>query len=171
LTSNPEREHQVNQTIDIKVSNTEPATCACGCGERRGTKSNFRPGHDQRLMGILLDAHRSDQDVTVTNGSTARTMSPAKYAAEVFSEKGLAKYERREANPPKRARGTSAAQAADVIASAPVEPELEAVKAQIGRWTYPAVVTDRDQDGKPFEVRYQDKKGKSHITTKFQLVD
>lgn len=36
------------------TATTETRLCTCGCKEVLNGKANFRPGHDQRLKGVLI---------------------------------------------------------------------------------------------------------------------
>lgn len=131
-------------------------TCACGCGEAVSGNRNFRPGHDQRLMGILVRAHREGLEVSWMRGGVLIGSNPEDYARQVLGDAGVAKLARYIATEPKRARKgnrTSAAKAADVIA-APARPAFTEGEVKIGRWVYPsrefpngAVVRNTKRDG------------------------
>lgn len=161
--------------------------CACGCGfQVTNKKRNFIPGHDQRLMGILVFAHRNGLEVSWTDGGFLISGSPVDYARLVLSETGQAKLGRYMATEPKRTRKTRAAgvETADVAVEvadgadipalgddeAPSIEGAEQITVKIGRWEKEAIVTDRDQEGNPFEVQYNDAKGNPVVTTKFKLV-
>ncbi len=67
-----------------------PGQCGCGCGEEIRATSKFRPGHDARAKGALLRCHRAGGKVTINS----EAMTPAEYAALVFSPVGLASWTR-----------------------------------------------------------------------------
>lgn len=52
--------------------------CACGCGEQVARR--FRQGHDARLRGVLLTAHRTDAAVQVVQGGERRVLSALQVA-------------------------------------------------------------------------------------------
>lgn len=119
-----------------------PGACACGCGaEVTNAKRHFLPGHDQRLMGILVRAHREGLEVSWMSGGLMISGTATDYAQLVLNEGGQAKLARYIATEPKRTRKgrrTTAAQAAEIIASAPVAPKFTEGEVKIGRWVYPA---------------------------------
>jgi hypothetical protein len=130
--------------------------CACGCGEAvTNPKRNFRPGHDQRLMGILVRATRENLEVSWMQGGYLIGSTAVEYARKVLGDAGVAKLERYIATEPKRARKsgrTSAAQAAEVIAAR--APAFTPGEVKIGRWVYPsrtfpngAIVRNTKRDG------------------------
>lgn len=143
--------------VEIDLSKVETYKgCACGCrNEVRSAKRHFLPGHDQRLMGILVRAHREGMEVAWTDGGVLISADPATFGQQVLNERGQAKLANYLANEPKRARRrTTAAQAAEIIA-APVRPEFTTVK--IGRWEYPVVDVVRNGDGEIVAVEYTNK--------------
>lgn len=71
-----------------------PGQCGCGCGEQVRATSKFRPGHDARTKGALLRCHRAGGRVTVSGDGKGVTMTPAEYAALVFSPVGVASWTR-----------------------------------------------------------------------------
>lgn len=123
--------------IDLHI---EQGACRCGCGDTPSAKRNFRPGHDQRLMGTLVRAARAGQTLRVfEQPETIYGATPVEYGRMVLTAQGQLKLERYLAAEPKRARRarTTAAQAAEVIA-APAAPKFTETEVKVGRWTYPA---------------------------------
>jgi hypothetical protein len=50
--------------------------CACSCGEPVSKTSNFRPGHDARLVSQLLrDLHAEDLDGPVPDDEVTRALA------------------------------------------------------------------------------------------------
>lgn len=144
----------------------EGSTCACGCElPLTSEKRKFLPGHDQRLMGILVRAHRENLDVHYSSGGMLIGSTPEDYAAQVLNESGVTKLRGYLANKPKRNRSRAVEQPAVVVD----QNSLPTIKVKIGRWVYDAQVTDIDQDGNPFEVEYINGKGVAVVTTKFAI--
>lgn len=131
--------------------------CACGCGlEVTNSKRNFLPGHDQRLMGILVRAHRENLDVMWTDGGMLVGGSgPMDYAELVLNEGGQVKLAGYLANTPKRAR-KSAKPAADAAPVVVADPLPKTVK--LGRWEYPVTGIERDGNGTIVRVTYKNKR-------------
>lgn len=167
---------------EIDRSVPEGKGCACGCGLAvTNTKRNFQPGHDQRLMGILVFAHRNGLEVCWHDGGMLVGGSAENYGGMVLSDSGRAKLVGYLGREPKRARKPRAqalataevADGQDIPALGDEAPSIEGaeqITVKIGRWEKEALVTDRDQDGNPFEVQYNDAKGNPIVTTKFKLV-
>lgn len=143
--------------------------CACGCGEQvTSAKRNFLPGHDQRLMGILVRAERENLEVSWTDGGMTVTGSGAMdYAELVLGETGIAKLERYLATTPKRARKGKKAPA--VVEAPRTDPLPSTVK--VGRWEYPVININRDGNGAIVAVEYKNRTGGQTWTDKWsQLV-
>ena len=64
-----------------------PGRCTCGCGAQTSRKARFAQGHDQRLKGQLLAAHRADKPVTVIDpkADSKRQSLPALEASRYLS--------------------------------------------------------------------------------------
>jgi hypothetical protein len=149
-------ENGYEPTPYVMIERPADNSCACGCEEEvTNAKRNFRPGHDQRLMGILVRAEREGLEVSWMSGGLMISGSATDYGQLVLNEGGQAKLARYIATEPKRARKgrTSAAQAAEVIA-APARPAFTEGEVKIGRWVYPsrefpngAVVRNTKRDG------------------------
>lgn len=142
----------------------EPGQCACGCGlEVTNAKRNFLPGHDQRLMGILVRAHREGLEVSWMSGGLMIGSDALDYGRQVLGDTGVAKLERYIATTPKRKarKGTRAAAAA--APTAKVDPLPTTVK--VGRWEYPVTGVERDANGTVIGVTYKNKRDEE-ITTR-----
>jgi hypothetical protein len=146
--------------IDRTVAGAAKAKgCACGCGLAvASAKREFLPGHDQRLMGILVRAHREELEVSWQDGPMTITGSgPMDYAELVLNEAGRTKLAGYLANEPKRARKTAkAAKPAAEVAVAPKTDPLPKI-VKVGRWEYPVVGVERDGNGKIVKVEYTNK--------------
>lgn len=71
--------------------------CNCGCGEATvGAKALFRPGHDQRLKGRLVRAHRAGVGVVAVHDGKVTRMSAADLAGRLSWEKVLEAADRRQ---------------------------------------------------------------------------
>lgn len=143
----------------------EPGTCACGCGEQLASeKRNFRPGHDQRLMGILVRGVREGLEITWTAGGLRIGGSAEDYGRQVLNENGQAKLARYLTTEPKRARrGRKASAAATPAVEVKADPLPATVK--VGRWEYPVTDVERDANGKVVKVHYTNKRNEAMSTT------
>lgn len=150
----------------IQIGDETFKACACGC--RNGVtnaKRNFQPGHDQRLMGILVKGARAGiGEVSWTDGGMLVSGTAWDYASRVLSETGIAKLEAYLATEPKRARrGT-----ATPVEEAPVLSS--AIRVKVGRWEYDARVIERDADGTPVEVEFTNGKDEPVKSRNFKIV-
>lgn len=119
----------------------EGKACACGCQQAvTNTKRNFLPGHDQRLMGILVRAERENLQVSWSAGGMTIGGTAMDYGQLVLGETGVEKLKRYLATEPKRARKGRAAKPAK---ETPIGP-VKVADVKVGRWEYPA---QRLQDG------------------------
>lgn len=158
-------EAQANaQDVDIEM-HIEGGACRCGCGDTPAAKRNFRPGHDQRLMGILARAARAGHDLVVfEQPENVYNMTPAEYGRMVLTAQGQIKLERYIATEPKRARKARAASNGAPAVEAPaVDPLPTTVK--VGRWEYPVTGVERDGNGAIVGVTYKNKRDEE-ITTR-----
>ena len=166
---NTENTPAVANEIEMHI---EGGACRCGCGETPSAKRNFRPGHDQRLMGILTRAVRENATFLVfEQPETTFGATPWQYGQMFLSDTGVAKLEKYFANEPKRRRASRAAAVAPAAqVEAPVaDPLPETVK--IGRWTYPVVSVRRNGNGEIVEVAYTGRDGSEHTAyEKFSIV-
>lgn len=144
--------------------------CACGCGEAvANAKRNFRPGHDQRLMGILVRAEREGLEVSWMAGGVMISGTATDYARLVLGDAGVSKLAGYIANEPKRARKARADRAevdpaADAIVAS-VKPAADPLPAtvKIGRWEYPVIDVERDGNGKIVGVTYKNRQGSEMV--------
>lgn len=97
----------------------------------------FAQGHDAKLKGLLIRAHRAGQEIHVVDGGGLVSASPANLAAQRGWDRFLAAPEPRRPPGSKRepVRGT----------------------ARVGRWSYPATVVG--QVGERLVVEYTTKAG------------
>ncbi len=61
------------------VINNIDGKCTCNCGEKVTRK--FKQGHDQRLRGQLLAAHRAGTNVQIVDREGRRTVTAMQAAA------------------------------------------------------------------------------------------
>jgi hypothetical protein len=150
----------------VLIERTEtPKTCACGCEvEVTNAKRNFLPGHDQRLMGILVRAEREGLEVSWMSGGLMISGTATDYARLVLNDAGVSKLASYIATQPKRARRTRAASNGAPVVEAPaVDPLPSTVK--VGRWEYPVTGVERDANGTIVGVTYKNKRDEE-ITTR-----
>lgn len=104
--------------------------CYCGCGQTPGRGCTFRTGHDQRLIGILLRAARTDEHVALIT-ENGRTTVEARVAADhLLSPRGAARFQ---------------AHLGGTAYPTVVKPRPLRGTVKVGRFTYPA---SKNQDGK-----------------------
>ena len=140
------------------------------CGQEvKGKKSVFRPGHDARWKGVLIDAHRDGKTVRILDVETGkvRIVDPMEAAAERGWEHFLL-HERK----PRKSRAKSKNTKTGTGKGKPrgegaSEPDLRddlsvgtMVGFRVGRAEYVGEVIATK--GGNVEVRYEDRKGKSH---------
>jgi hypothetical protein len=144
--------------VELDRTVAEGKGCACGCGlQVTNAKRNFLPGHDQRLMGILVRAERENLEVSWIEGGMLVTGQGAlDYGRMVLTDSGIEKLERYLAETPKRTRRAKAAAvtAPEVTAEAPKADPLPA-KVKVGRWEYDVVGVERDGNGTVIRVTYR----------------
>lgn len=176
----------LQETIETTLYiDREKGECGCGCREQvANPKRYFKMGHDQRLMGMLAEAHRNSMDVGVTTGGMLVGQSPEQ-AGEFLglSEAGMAKLrgyldnaaERKAPKAPKAPKRWETDPAKNQDEDTAVEqPETglgTSVKIKVGRWTYDGYVLGMNQAGKVTTVEYHTSKGRQVAPEgKFTLV-
>lgn len=118
-------------------------TCFCGCQQPTNGKSNFRQGHDMKLVSLLLLAVRQGLEVQLTDGGgLASTMSPERAALRfggAFPEK-LANRAAKAKKEPK----AKAEKAVEAPAPAPKADEdtPRSARCKVGRWVYDGTIED-----------------------------
>lgn len=101
------------------MSKTNSKTCACGCNTPVGSKSNFAPGHDARLVSQVMKGEKPESEL-------------APYP------KLVAKFQRRvEAK-----TGTPAPKPAKAAATDEAGPKLRKCAVKVGRWTNQGVISE-----------------------------
>lgn len=179
--------HHEETHLDIEI---EEGCCACGCGEQVSKKATFRMGHDQRFMGMLVNAYREGKHLAITRGGVMVSGPIMNMAADYLSATGQAKLRgyldnasARPARSPKRwetdpDKNQDGAEPDLFSFDQPIDGEgvteqvLGApVRIKVGRWEYDATVTGMSQAGKVTAVEYQSKSGlKTAQDGKFTIV-
>lgn len=136
-----------NEELVLYIEFTED-TCWCGCYQTTNENSNFRQGHDMKLVSKLLLAARNDLSVALTSGGLMSTMS-AEVAATKFGGAFPTKLASRaaKAKTPK-AKKAAPAPAVKADANAP-----RAATCKVGRWTYDGTI----EEGEFYYTNKQDK--------------
>ncbi len=132
-------------------------TCWCGCHQPTNENSNFRQGHDMKLVSKLLLAARNDLSVALTSGGLMSTMS-AEVAATKFGGAFPTKLANRAAKAKtpkaKREKGAGKAIAASQNPAAKADPNApRAARCKVGRWTYDGTI----EEGEFYYTNKQDK--------------
>jgi hypothetical protein len=140
----------------------EAGECGCGCRDKVNPKRRFKMGHDQRLMGMLAEAHRNSMAVAVTTGGFMVGQSPEQ-AGELLglSESGMAKlrgYMDKTAD--RKVKAPKTEKAPVTVAEQPEAGLGASVKIKVGRWTYDGYVLGMNQAGKVTTVEYHTSKGR-----------
>lgn len=129
-----------DETLFITFSDT---TCFCGCQQPTNGKSNFRQGHDMKLVSLLLLAVRKGLSVQITDGGgLASTMSPERAALRfggAFPEKLANRAAKAKKEPKAKAPKAEAAPAPEVKAD---ENTPRSARCKVGRWIYDGTIED-----------------------------
>lgn len=138
--------------------------CGCGCGE--SVSRRFRPGHDGRLKGRLIEAHLNGKKMTglpewVVGDSGGDPMAIARSLNwNQFLERAQERAEGKDREGEKVAKKRAARKPA---------PPKGKVRAKVGRWEYDGVI-EKDEDGTEVFV-YAGRAGNEVRQTSFTLVD
>jgi hypothetical protein len=78
-------------SIAVPAGTDARCSCACGCQVAPSRRARFRPGHDQRLKGILARAQAAGAkiEVTVDGKRRGKLLTPLDYGREVLSDSAL----------------------------------------------------------------------------------
>lgn len=131
-------------------------TCRCGCQQGVNGDSNFRQGHDMKLVSKLLLAARNDLTVQVTAGGMATSGSAeamARHFGGAFPQKLANRAAKRTKVGPKERKAIKQAEK-EAREAAAQEQEPVAIRAKVGRWEYDGY---RDSDGSFYYTNKQDK--------------
>lgn len=110
--------------------------CWCGCAQATNGKSNFRQGHDMKLVSLLLLAVRRELSVQVNE----TTMSPERAAIRfggAFPEKLANRAAKAKKEPKAKAEKTVEAPAPKVDENTP-----RSARCKVGRWIYDGTIED-----------------------------